>query len=205
MMADTETIRLARLNDSNYAEWAVRMEAILVKKGLWSVVRVMVDEKGKTASTIAVEQQKKIAERDSAKMEEARAELILRVDDGQLSHMRCNDPMEIWETLERVHRAAGFATSLALRRKFLMTKKDATQSMQAWIGHIQSLAFRMVEAGISVTDQDRILALTMGLPSSYDAVIINFDSTPADQLTLNNVTVRLLNEELRQSSQVDPI
>ena len=103
-------------------------------------------------------------------------------------------------TLERVHRAAGFATSLALRRKFLMAKKAGDQTMQAWIGQTQSLAFRMTEAGIAVSDQDRILALTMGLPVSYDPVIINFDSTPHDQLTLNHVIIRLLNEELRQAS-----
>ena len=85
-----------------------------------------------------------------------------------------------------------------------MMKKNVTQSMQAWIGHIQGLAFQMVEAGILVTDQDHILALMMGLPSSYDAIIINFDSTPADQLTLNNVIICLLNEELCQASQTAP-
>ncbi|KAF9552652.1 hypothetical protein CPC08DRAFT_615802, partial [Agrocybe pediades] len=66
--------------------------------------------------------------------------------------------------------------------------------MQAWIGQVQGLAFRLEQAGIAVTDQDKILALTMGLPPSYDAVIINFDSTPSDQLTLNHVISRLLNE-----------
>ena len=40
----------------------------------------------------------------------------------------------------------------------------------------------------------------MGLPSTYDAVIINFDSTPTDQLTLAHVVSRLLNEEVSQLS-----
>ncbi|KAG6804949.1 hypothetical protein H0H92_001551, partial [Tricholoma furcatifolium] len=40
----------------------------------------------------------------------------------------------------------------------------------------------------------------MGLPAAYDAVIINFDSTPSDLLTLNHVISRLLNEEIRQSA-----
>ena len=103
-------------------------------------------------------------------------------------------------TLEWVHCAVGFVTSLALRRKFLMAKKAGDQTMQAWIGQTQSLAFRMTEAGIAVSDQDRILVLTMGLPVSYDPVIINFDLTPHDQLTLNHVIIHLLNEELCQAS-----
>jgi len=59
----------------------------------------------------------------------------------------------------------------------------------------------MEEAQIAVTDQDQILALTMGLPTSYDAIIINIDSTLADQLTLNHIITCLLNEETRQTAQ----
>ena len=203
-MTDT-TVRFPNLNDSNYAEWSVRMEAVLVRRGLWSMVKIPisgVDADGgiKAVSTIAAELESAMKKRDAGKMDEARAEMILRVDDGQLSHMRSRDPLEIWETLERVHRAAGFATSLALRRRFLTAKKGAEQSMQAWIGHIQGLVFRMEQSGVEVSDQDKILTLTMGLPPSYDPVIINFDATPSELLTLNNVIARLLNEEVRQSS-----
>ncbi len=72
--------------------------------------------------------------------------------------------------------------------------------MQSWIGDVQSLAYTIEEAGIPVTDQDKILALTMGLSPSYDAVIINFDSTAPADLTFQSVITRLLNEETRQSS-----
>lgn len=61
----------------------------------------------------------------------------------------------------------------------------------------------MEHGGIEVTAQDQVLALTMGLPPSYDAVIINFDATPPEQLTVNHVITRLLNEETRQISSPD--
>ena len=76
-MTDTETIRFSRLNDSNYPEWVVRMEATLVKRGLWPVISITVDPNGKDASTIAAELKKKIDDRDATKMLEARAEMIL--------------------------------------------------------------------------------------------------------------------------------
>ncbi|KAJ7325599.1 hypothetical protein DFH08DRAFT_630308, partial [Mycena albidolilacea] len=75
--------------------------------------------------------------------------------------------------------------------------------VEGWIGRIQTLVLRMEHAGIEVTAQDQILALTMGLPPSYDAVIINFDATPPEQLTVNHVITRLLNEETRQTSSPD--
>jgi hypothetical protein len=78
-------------------------------------------------------------------------------------------------------------------------KKEAMQLMQAWIGNIQSLGIQMVEATIEVTDQDKILTLTMGLSTACGAVIINFGSMPPGLLTLNHVITRLLNKEMRQT------
>lgn len=201
----TSSVRFERLNNTNYAEWRLRMEAVLIRTGLWTMIEPTVDiltKDGaeKDASTIATEFEAALKARAKTKMNEARAEIILRLEDSQLSHcLRSDDPRAIWLVLESVHRAAGFATSLALRRKFLTLKKGS-ESMQAWIGKIQALGFRMEQAGIIVNDQDKILALTMGLPATYDAVIINFDSTPTDQLTLAHVISRLLNEEVRQLS-----
>jgi hypothetical protein len=63
----------------------------------------------------------------------------------------------------------------------------------------------MQEAGVATTSQDMILAVTMGLPPTYDAVIINFDSTSPDQLTFENVVAWLINEETCQSSTEEAI
>jgi len=102
--------------------------------------------------------------------------------------MRSKDLLEIWKDLWNVHRARGFATSLALHRKFLTAKKSDDQSMQSWIGQIRSQAFTIEKiTGTEVSDQDKILALTMGLPPSYDPVIINFNAAPLESLTFNDV------------------
>lgn len=200
-----ESTRFTRLGNTNYPEWCMRMEAILTRKGLWKMVEILVSKKKsdgteKTVVEMKVERDALIAKRDGEKMLEARAELILRVEDGQLAHMTARDPMVLWENLQRLHRAAGFATSLALRRKFLTAKKAGDETMEAWIGRIQTLVLRMEHAGIDVGAQDQILAMTMGLPASYDPVIINFDATSPEQLTVEHVITRLLNEETRQLS-----
>jgi hypothetical protein len=70
--------------------------------------------------------------------------------------------------------------------------------MQAWISQIQGLAFHMEHTKTAVTDQDKILAITMGLSPSFDNVIINFDSMFTEILTLDLVIAHLLNEEVQQ-------
>ncbi|KAG5650534.1 hypothetical protein H0H81_011885 [Sphagnurus paluster] len=141
-------IRFPKLNNANYAKWVVCMEATLVRRGLWSVVCVHVlsfdeDGKEKATSTIAAELEVAKKKRNQTKMDEACAKLILSVESGQLSHMHSCNPTEIWETPERMHRAAGFVTSLALCCQFLTVKKLDSQPMQAWISVIQGLAFCM--------------------------------------------------------------
>ncbi|PPQ97142.1 hypothetical protein CVT26_000628 [Gymnopilus dilepis] len=170
MTSETSSVHFGQLNDTNYAE-SMRMEAVLVRAGLLQMIDVVIDKTGKDATTIVKDIKAAIDARAADKMNEARAEIILRVEDGQLAHyMKSRDPREIWATLERVHHAAGFATNLALCWRFLTMKKTDSQTMQAWIGQVQALAFWLGQAGTDVTNQDKILALTMGLPSSYDSV-----------------------------------
>lgn len=201
-MSDDSSTRFPKLNDTNYAQWSIMMEAELTRKGLWTnIVEVVVDQDGKTEEEVQKDYMARLVKRSVSKMAEARSEMILRVDGGQLSHMMSRDPLEVWSNLRTVHRARGFATSLALHRKFFTSRKSLKTTMQAWIGEIRGQAFAMKLAEIEVSDQMVILALTLGLPPSYDNVIINFDSTDPIQLTLENVIVRLLNEETRQSSR----
>jgi hypothetical protein len=205
-MADSDRYSFARLGNRNYAnDWDLRMEAILVRKGLWGVVQIVVsdtnsDGSEKTVVEMDMEPRTLIVTRDAMKMAEARTELVLRVEPSQLAHMTSRDPMIIWQDLQRVHRAAGFATSLALRRQFLTAKKLDSETMEDWIGRVQSMVLRMEYTGIVVTEQDKILAFTMGLPATYEAVVINFDATPPNALTVEHVISRLLNEETRQQS-----
>ncbi len=89
--------------------------------------------------------------------------------------------------------------SLSLQRKFLIAKMLEGQGIESWVGQIRQMAKVMELASIDISDQDLILILTIGLSPSYENVIINFDATPPDQLTLSNVIVCLLNKEICQA------
>jgi len=88
-----------KLNDGNYIEWAMRMEAKLICRNFWMMVKVIVNEDGKDVTTIQSEWSVKKSKRSAQKMAEVRSEMILHVEDRQLSHMHAWDPMEIWEML----------------------------------------------------------------------------------------------------------
>ncbi|KAJ3559936.1 hypothetical protein NM688_g47 [Phlebia brevispora] len=195
--------RFPQLTDSNYIEWAIRVEAELIRKKLWyNVVYI----KGEPAEGLTIEERDawwkaKLAKRSKKKMGEARAELILRVEDSQLAHMKSRDPMKIWKDLKKVHVARGLASQLALRWHWWRMVKGEKESMSAWIGQVKGAAHQLVEIGVQVSDEDRILVLTNGLGSSYDSFVISLDATPAHELTLEVVVNRLLNEEVRHENR----
>jgi hypothetical protein len=103
------------------------------------------------------------------------------------------DPEILWGNLLQVHCARGLATQLALQRKFLTSVKGV-DAMLAWLG-------RVMEIGVAVTDEDQILALTMGLDALYEPFIISLDSTQSELLTLDYVIHHLLNEDVHCDNQ----
>ena len=76
---------------------------------------------------------------------------------------------------------------------------DEEKSMEAWIASVWDIAHRLEAADFEVTDIDLIIALTQGLPGHYDPFIVSLDATPIDQLSVDSIITRLLNEESHQS------
>jgi len=99
----------------------------------------------------------------------------------------------------QVHRARGFGSRLQLRRHFITATMDEDQTMESWIGEVRTRARRLESVEVKVSDEDIIVVLTAGLPSSYTPVVISFDAIEPEKLTLDFVITRLLNEEARQA------
>ena len=82
-----------------------------------------------------------------------------------------------------------------------MRKRD-DQPMVSWISDVKNATFQLEAAGVTIIDEDVILALTEGLPKSYSTFIVALDSIPADDLTLDIIITCLLNKEVRQIQAV---
>jgi len=188
-------LHFANLNESNYAEWSLYMRSTLIKKGLWKVVE------GSETRPLGSPNSKAVKA-----FEHCQAEAhVLCLKLSQLPHAHSTDPHVLWEELQRMHRAQGFATCMTFCRRFNMMTKRADQSMGSWIADVQQATFRLKEVGYIATDEDKILVLTQGLPPSYDPFIISLDAAIANGNTADNASIslevvkaRLLNEESRQ-------
>lgn len=58
------------------------------------------------------------------------------------------------------------------------------------------MSYKLEDIGVDISDEDMILALTMGLDNMYNSFIISLDSTPSDQLDVDHVISHMINEEV---------
>jgi hypothetical protein len=181
-----------KLGQDNWATWSYRMEMLLEKMELWGVVS------GDDTKPMGSDNSAPVKKfRKHQKL--ARAEIALRVEDLQLVHTRSEDPKEIWEKLRTIHEAHGLGTRMSLRRKFHLMTKDHDMGMQTFISTVEELARQLRSLGSKIDDEEVILVITQGLTEEYEAVIVALDALSPDELTLTNVTTRLLNEEARRA------
>ena len=73
--------------------------------------------------------------------------------------------------------------------------------MLAWIGWVKAMAFWLMEISVAVTNEDQILALTIGLDVSYKSFIISLDGTQPELLMLNYIIHCLLNKDVCHENQ----
>jgi hypothetical protein len=168
------------------------MEAILVKKGLWPVVSGLETHPGEP------EGRKKT--RDfRMKQYQARAEIILHVSPQQLAHCSHEDPMIIWNTLIDIHSPCGCSTIISLHCRLHKLHLDKAESMPAYIACAREAARLLSAAGHNISDDDLLMAITSGLPPSYNPFLISIDTLPNSEYSLVCVIPRLINEYTQQS------
>jgi hypothetical protein len=157
-----------KLDGVNYAEWAVMMEAWLVKKGVWEIVN------GEETKPLGSPNLKpvKVFLKHQAKVH---TEIILHVEKLQLAYIRDTDPKATWDTLRATYRAHGFVMHCVLCWKFFGLAKQEDQSMPAWIAEVWNAVFWLQEIDIEVPDEDVIMVLTGGLPTQYKNFVTTLD------------------------------
>lgn len=182
---------IEKLDDRNYAEWSIQMRAILVRKGLWEVV-------SGTATRPLGSPNAKTVRAWQRRNDEAIAELQLNVESDQLSHLIGDDAACLWTLLQEVHASSGLGSRIILRTEFYQQRMmDASQAVQAYVAQVRKSAFRLEQAGATISDEERLGVLLAGLPSRFGPFIVSLEALPESDRTFAGVVRRLVNEDAR--------
>ena len=187
-MSDSELKGLTRLNADNYQTWKFRMEMLLIKNGLWDVVKSnpIQEESGRAEW--------------KQKDDKARAIICLSVDDTQLVHVRkTKTAKEAWDELQEYHEKSTLTNKVFLLRQICNLKLNDGGSMETHIQHMQELVDKLAALGEELKENLVVAMLLSSLPDSYGTLITALESRPEEELTLSLVKGKLSDEYTRKT------
>lgn len=201
-----DSVKITKLSDTgNWPLWKFQMKVIFNSFELTSIIT---GEWKKPSS--------KITKIEKETDEEARARwhrltidwnradgkcqklIVTSVDNGPLQNLiNCESAYDMWEKLLAIHEQKSEASIHLLQQKFFSYSMEATDDMSTHISKVTNLGMRLKQSGEPVTDNMVMTKILMTLPDMYNHFYSAWDSIPAVDKTINNLTSRLLIEESR--------
>lgn len=180
--------QVEKLTNENYTVWKFKIEMILIREKLSSVV---FEEKPASPTPDWL-----------AKDKLARALICLYISDNQIVHvLRETSAQETWKKLESVHQRANLSSKLFLLRKLYSSQYRERQSMQDHINYVLELAEKLMNIGETIKDSHLGAILLCSLPASYEVLVTSLESKTEQELTLDYIKSKLIDEYERRISK----
>ncbi|KAL7292520.1 hypothetical protein TKK_0014093 [Trichogramma kaykai] len=111
--------------------------------------------------------------------------------------MDCSSARSMWSKLHTVYEMKSEESLALVQKKFFDFKWDSTGSMSQHISNLEQLSNKMKQLHGTIPMSMLITRILCTLPAKYDHFHSAWDSTEATKKTLENLTTRLLTEEMR--------
>ena len=186
----SSTIKIEKLNDTNFYAWKRKIQLVLAFRDLDQYI-----DDDRPNDEIA----QKTWDKGDRK---AQAVIGLSLSDEHLEHVaEAQTAKEMWETIMNVFQRHTLLNKLAARRNFYTATMKEGEKALLFINRVQHLASILKSMGVDVDDQETAMAVLNGLPPRYDSLIVALDALGNEDrlFTLDFVKSRLLQEEQRSN------
>lgn len=111
--------------------------------------------------------------------------------------LKCETARDMWIKLETVYEQKTKASIHLLQQKFYNFNKCPTDNMAVHISKLVNLVQQLKDMGEIISNSMLITKILMTLPMELNHFLSAWEETSSDEQTLDNLTSRLVNEELR--------
>jgi len=186
-------IKIDKLTETNSHEWRQRIKMVLALRDLDD----MLDEDGKP--TDAETRELAVWKHRNTK---ASAIIALTLGSEQLEHVSgCKTTAEMWSQLQGVFQRKSLMNKMKARREFYTVEMIVGDSMLGYINSVRNLGENLKAMGGEVTETAVAMSVLNGLTSKYENLLVALDAKGEDELRLDFVKSRLLQEERRQAEK----
>lgn len=194
-MSDMYSVKIVKLNNSNYSNWKFRMELLLLKKNLWK--KVILGDRPAPIPTSADNptptNAKQIEDWEEAD-DQARGSIGLTVEDDQLVHIRNKkSAKEVWKALKDYHEKNTLTNKVHLMRMICSLKLEAAGNAVEHINRMQELFTKLGDIGEDKLSETWSVAfLLSSLPEEYDSLITALETRKEEELTFALVQQKVI-------------
>ena len=161
------------------------MELLLVKENLWTMV----------TDVVPAERNNDWTERNN----KAKAIIGLSLEDNQLQHVRKLETAKgYWDALKQIHEKSSLSGKVSLLRRLCQLKMQEDGNLETHLNTFFEICDRLDEIEETLTDRLQIAMLLSSLPESFDSIIMALEARPDEDLTINLVKEKLINESVRR-------
>ena len=186
MEESTSSVKIEKLNNSNFHAWKQKIILVLCLRDLDQYI----DDTPPTDSA-----QKAVWIRGDRK---AKAIIGLSLSDEHLENVtEAGSAKEICNTILNVFESHTLLNKLAARTRFYTAQMDSGEKVISYINRIKQLAASLKSMNVDIDDKEMAMAVLNGLPSAYGNLIVALDASGDQEkhFTLEFVKSRLLQEE----------
>jgi hypothetical protein len=202
---------IEKLKDGNYTLWAMRMQDILMEKGVWEVVDgteelITVPSTG-TASREAL----KDARASRARRQKAVSTIRLALEDGlavRYTDLKYADPKVLWDQLKADHKKAVIYDEEYLETELFGVQLSELGTVRKYVNHIDDILAKFELCGRTMSKTKKMFHYLHGLPKDAGWTTLKqvLKGTTDETTQVADVVRRLeaYEAELRREKGIEP-
>lgn len=199
--------KLWLFDGTNFGNWKFRIEVLMEDKNLLDCLENAIEDEEyaedlpEDTAAVRAEKKKKLDER-MARDRKCKNLLIHRIAEDQLDYVKDKrTAKDAWDALKNAFERVGIAGKLFLKKQFQELRLEEGENVKAYLLQFEKVLREMKAAGVKIDEEDVVCQLLLSLPKSYDALITALETIQPDQLTLEYVKKRLMDESAKRANQ----
>lgn len=188
MDSESGSIKIEKLNDTNFHIWKVKIRMLLSIREL--------DQYLDDIQPPAVSDP--IYKKWSTNDKKATAFIVLSLSTGHFEQVQhASLAKEMWNLVCDIYEKHALLNQLAARRKFYSAAMDESEKVLEFAARVRQVASTLKSMNVTVEDQGKAITFLSGLPNRFDSIITALDalSDVEGKFTFDFVVSRCNQEE----------
>jgi transposase InsO family protein len=196
---------IAKLNGTNYLNWAVDVKYLLIERGLWDIIAdskpgiIIPGTKPGTVETKPIDSKPEELEKYKSRARVCLSIIYLNIEPEYRKIIEnCGeDPVEAWRILKLNFCPDSRSSHMRLFTELIECKIRPRETINLFAARLLRISNQIIDINPKFDSTYTSFQLLRYLPSSFDGIVQSILRWSDERFTFNNITTELVAEEVR--------